>query len=187
MLPGQEYPQDLANYPDYGEGWMNEEGMRIDMQHRPSTTSTVSQVSFSTASLHSYRTIFDRSLEAYKRETGKDLTKDPLFHLLENCKSPDAVLTILRAQILEPGQPQSSRSRLTMWLDPTVNVLIAFSPTVGALVGQVSLDEPLEISELWSDIIFGGVSTRGSDLYWHWSPPFSENIHRYIYPVYCDV
>jgi hypothetical protein len=32
--PGQEYPQDLANYPDYGEGWMNEEGVRIDMQHR---------------------------------------------------------------------------------------------------------------------------------------------------------
>ncbi|KAH9025955.1 hypothetical protein EDB85DRAFT_1869204 [Lactarius pseudohatsudake] len=32
--PGQEYPPDLASYPDYGEGWMNEEGMRIDMQHR---------------------------------------------------------------------------------------------------------------------------------------------------------
>jgi hypothetical protein len=32
--PGQEYPPDLGSYPDYGEGWMNEEGMRIDMQHR---------------------------------------------------------------------------------------------------------------------------------------------------------
>lgn len=32
--PGQGYPPDLASYPDYGEGWMNEEGMRIDMQHR---------------------------------------------------------------------------------------------------------------------------------------------------------
>ncbi|KAI9437860.1 hypothetical protein F5148DRAFT_989427 [Russula earlei] len=32
--PGQEYPPDLTNYPDYGEGWMNEEGVRIDMQHR---------------------------------------------------------------------------------------------------------------------------------------------------------
>ena len=27
-VPEQEYP------PDYGEGWMNEEGMRIDVQHR---------------------------------------------------------------------------------------------------------------------------------------------------------
>jgi len=24
----------LASYPDYGEGWMNEGGLRIDMQHR---------------------------------------------------------------------------------------------------------------------------------------------------------
>ena len=32
--PGQEYPPDLSGYPDYGEGWMNEEGVRIDMQHR---------------------------------------------------------------------------------------------------------------------------------------------------------
>ncbi|ETW75703.1 hypothetical protein HETIRDRAFT_455408 [Heterobasidion irregulare TC 32-1] len=31
---GQEYPLDLQNYPDYGVGWMNEEGVRIDMQHR---------------------------------------------------------------------------------------------------------------------------------------------------------
>ncbi|KAI0259706.1 hypothetical protein BC834DRAFT_798100, partial [Gloeopeniophorella convolvens] len=31
---GLEYPPDLAGYPDYGEGWMNEEGVRIDMQHR---------------------------------------------------------------------------------------------------------------------------------------------------------
>jgi hypothetical protein len=107
----------------------------------------MSQASPSTSSLSNYQAIFDRSLEAYEKKTGKDLTKDPLLHRLENCNSPDAVLTILRAQILEPGQPQSSRNRLTMWLDPTVNVLVAFSTTVGALVGQVSLDEPPGISE----------------------------------------
>ena len=32
--PGQDYPPDLAHYPEYGEGWMNEECIRIDMQHR---------------------------------------------------------------------------------------------------------------------------------------------------------
>ncbi|KAI0062779.1 hypothetical protein BV25DRAFT_1825320 [Artomyces pyxidatus] len=31
---GQEYPPDLAHYPDFGVGWMNEECVRIDMQHR---------------------------------------------------------------------------------------------------------------------------------------------------------
>ena len=32
--PGCEYPPQLAHYPDYGEGWMNEEGICIDMNHR---------------------------------------------------------------------------------------------------------------------------------------------------------
>ncbi|KAG5652678.1 hypothetical protein H0H81_004115 [Sphagnurus paluster] len=31
---GQEYPRDLDDYPEQGEGWMNEEGVRIDMGHR---------------------------------------------------------------------------------------------------------------------------------------------------------
>ncbi|KIP11833.1 hypothetical protein PHLGIDRAFT_417129 [Phlebiopsis gigantea 11061_1 CR5-6] len=32
--PSQEYPPDLVNYPEPGAGWMNEEGVRIDLQHR---------------------------------------------------------------------------------------------------------------------------------------------------------
>ncbi|KAK7685053.1 hypothetical protein QCA50_011890 [Cerrena zonata] len=31
---GQEYPPDLSNYPEANVGWMNENGVRIDMQHR---------------------------------------------------------------------------------------------------------------------------------------------------------
>ena len=31
---GQEYPPDLDSYPEYNTGWQNEEGVRIDMQHR---------------------------------------------------------------------------------------------------------------------------------------------------------
>lgn len=31
---GQEYPPDLEDYPEYGEGWMNERCVRIDMGHR---------------------------------------------------------------------------------------------------------------------------------------------------------
>lgn len=32
--PGTEYPIDLNEYPEPGNGWQNEEGVRIDMQHR---------------------------------------------------------------------------------------------------------------------------------------------------------
>ncbi|KAK7040411.1 hypothetical protein R3P38DRAFT_2612345 [Favolaschia claudopus] len=31
---GQEYPSDLRDYPPSGSGWMNEDGVRIDMGHR---------------------------------------------------------------------------------------------------------------------------------------------------------
>jgi hypothetical protein len=100
----------------------------------------MSQIPPSSASRFNHQVIFDNALEAYKKKTGKDLTSDPLLRSIENCNSPDAVLAILRAQILEPGQPQSSHNRLTTWLDPTVNVLNAFSAPIGGLVGQVSLE-----------------------------------------------
>lgn len=29
-----EFPLDLQNYPQPGEGWMNEQGVRIDINHR---------------------------------------------------------------------------------------------------------------------------------------------------------
>jgi hypothetical protein len=103
-------------------------------------TSIMSQIPPSAASRFNYQAIFDSALEAYKEKTGKDLTSDPLLRSFENCNSSDAVLAILRAQILEPSRPQSSHSRLTTWLDPTVSVLNAFSATVGGLVGLVSLE-----------------------------------------------
>lgn len=98
----------------------------------------MSRIPPSAASRFNYQAIFDSALEAYKKETGKDLTSDPLLRSIEICNSPDTVLAILRAQILEPGQPYSSHDRLTAWLDPTVNVLNAFSATIGGLVGLVS-------------------------------------------------
>ncbi|KAH9989500.1 hypothetical protein BJV77DRAFT_1069445 [Russula vinacea] len=77
-----------------------------------------------------YQSIFDSALEAYERRTGKDLTKDPLLRSLETCQSPDAVLAILRAQICGPSD-LSDKS--TTWLDPTVNVINAFSSAVGGV------------------------------------------------------
>ncbi|KAF8217457.1 hypothetical protein K438DRAFT_1557342 [Mycena galopus ATCC 62051] len=32
--PDQEFPPDLRDYPSSGSGWMNEDGVRIDMGHR---------------------------------------------------------------------------------------------------------------------------------------------------------
>ena len=86
-----------------------------------------------------YQSIFDSALIEYEKKTGNNLTKVPLFLELETCDSPDAVLTILRAQLLGPGQSQSSSDKLTTWLDLTVNFINTFSATIGGGVGLVSL------------------------------------------------
>jgi hypothetical protein len=88
-----------------------------------------------------YQAIFDSALDVYKRKTGKDLTSHPLFRSFETCNSPDAVLAVLQAQILGPGQSQNSGDKLLAWLNPTITVLNAFSATVGGGVGLVSLHE----------------------------------------------
>jgi len=86
-----------------------------------------------------YQLIFDSALKAYKKKTGKDLQSDPLFQTLENCNSPSAIIDVLRQQIPAIDQSRSSNDRLTNWLNPTVNVLCAFSTTIGNVVSPVSL------------------------------------------------
>jgi hypothetical protein len=101
----------------------------------------MSQTSPEAASHSNYQAIFDGALEGYKKKTGKDLTSDPLLGRLESCDSPDGILAILRAQILVPGQSQSSGDKLLTWLNPTINVLSAFSETIGGGVSLVSLKD----------------------------------------------
>jgi hypothetical protein len=130
-------------------GWVTDRADRKQVLPRilpriptiPYLTRTMSQTSPSVASRSNYQIIFDSALEAYKQKTGNDLISDPLFQSIENCQSPDAILAILQEQILEPGQAQSSRNKLTMWLDPTVNILNAVSATTGGFGGLVSLKE----------------------------------------------
>ena len=86
-----------------------------------------------------YQVIFDSALTAYKKKTGKDLTSDPLLCRFEACHSPDTILAIFQTQILGPGQLRSGGDKLLTWLNPTINVLSAFSSAIGGSVGQVSL------------------------------------------------
>lgn len=102
-----------------------------------------------------YQLIFDHALEDYQRKTGKDLTKEKLFHTLEGCTSPDAVLTTLREQIAVPGQSHSSNDKLTAWLIPTVNVISVFSSTISGAANVVSLTEIVVIGpDQPSDLFF---------------------------------
>jgi len=87
-----------------------------------------------------FASVFNAALKSYKRKTKKDLTSHPILPSLQSCDSPEAILTVLREQIPLFSQPQNGDDRLTKWVSPTVNVLYAFSASVGQGVGLVSRD-----------------------------------------------
>src|SRR5258707_13376356 len=86
-----------------------------------------------------FASIFNAALESYKRKTKQDLPSHPLFMNLESCNSPEAVLTVLREQVLAFNQSQNDDEGLTKWVTPTVNVLSSFSETVGQGIVVVSV------------------------------------------------
>jgi hypothetical protein len=78
-------------------------------------------------------------LEAYEKTTKSKLLDHPLATQLQSCDSPAAILSVLTDLVRQLEQRHSSDERLRTWLDPTVNVLFAFSATLGEGVGLVIL------------------------------------------------
>ncbi|KAH9037477.1 hypothetical protein EDB85DRAFT_2287858 [Lactarius pseudohatsudake] len=95
----------------------------------------MSRVPPTATSSTNFETIFGAALEAYKNQTKKDITSHPLAVQLQSCDSPIAILAMLRAQVQAFDQSQIADEKLTKWLDPTVNVLYAFSAILGEGVG----------------------------------------------------
>jgi hypothetical protein len=86
----------------------------------------------STSTPHSnFETIFNTALETYKRKTKKDLTSHPLLPSLQSCNSAEAIITVLRDQVPVSNQSRNGDDRLVRWVAPTVNVMYAFSATMG--------------------------------------------------------
>ena len=84
-----------------------------------------------------FDSIFNSALRAYNKKTGKDIASHPLATELQSCDSPDAILAILRRQVASLDQPANSDERIAKYLVPIVNVLYAFSATLGEGVGLV--------------------------------------------------
>ncbi|KAH9012826.1 hypothetical protein EDB83DRAFT_2233572, partial [Lactarius deliciosus] len=85
----------------------------------------------------SFATIFTAALNAYKQQTKRDLTSHPLSTRLQSCDSSSAILDMLRTQFRTFDRSQAANERWSKWLDPTVNVLYAFSVTLGSSVGLI--------------------------------------------------
>ena len=98
----------------------------------------MSQVPSTSTSSPNFEEIFSDALKGYKKQTKKDITSHPLATELKSCNSSGAIIAILRTQVQNFDQCQGTDKRWTKWLDPTVNVLFAFSAALGNGVGVVS-------------------------------------------------
>ena len=101
------------------------------MSHTYSTVSSSSQAS------SNFQLIINNALKAYEKRTKQDLLAHPLAAQFQTCDSPTAILAVLQQQVQGLDRSECSDDRWTKWLDPTINVLFAFSATVGVGVGLV--------------------------------------------------
>ena len=119
-----------------------------------------------------FHVIFNNALDTYRKRTKEDLLTHPLAARLQACDTPRAILTILQEEIHDGLDPSyRGVKRWSRWLDPTVNVLFAFSVTIGAGVGLVCLRTGVRL--ISSDIHLADIFARECDFYWCRRPPFS--------------
>ena len=98
-----------------------------------------SRATASGSSSSNFQLIINNALKAYEKRTKQDLLAHPLASQLQACNSPGDILAVLQQQIQDLDQSRTGDERWTKWLDPMVNVLFAFSATLGSGVGLVCL------------------------------------------------
>jgi hypothetical protein len=96
--------------------------------------------SSSSSSSSNFQSVLNAALDAYEKKTKSKLLTHPLAAQLQPCDSPTAILSVLQSLIQQFDHRRRSDERLTNWLNPTINVLYAFSSTLGQGVGLVSLN-----------------------------------------------
>ena len=97
----------------------------------------MSQAPSAFTSTSNFQSILNAALKAYEKKTKNDLLAHPLAAQLQACKSPGDILAVLQDKVKEFDESRSADERLSRWLNPTINVLFAFSATLGQGVGLV--------------------------------------------------
>ena len=93
-----------------------------------------------TATASNFKVVFEKALKEYKKKTKQDLTAHPLAAQLQKCDSPAGILAVLRDQVEQFSDSQSSDERLQRWLNPTINVLHTFTEMLGEGISLVSIN-----------------------------------------------
>ncbi|KAH9978444.1 hypothetical protein BJV77DRAFT_1073894 [Russula vinacea] len=89
----------------------------------------------SSSNTSNFQIIFNNALKVYQTRTRNDLLLHPLAAQLQICGSPSSILAVLKEKVQDLDRSRSGDERWAKWFDPTVNVLFAFSATLGSGVG----------------------------------------------------
>jgi hypothetical protein len=90
-----------------------------------------------TSSPSNFQLIID-ALADYADQTGIDLSKSPFAERLEHSNSPQAILELLEEREKSFKEYRDRNRRLISCISPAVEVLHAFSGTLGEAVSLVS-------------------------------------------------
>ena len=97
---------------------------------------TITTTFFESSQTSNIDRIFVAAVKSYKNKTKKNLKNHNLFKQLETCDSSTAILSVFQATRFDPSRTGAD-DRLKKWLVPTINVLSAFSDTLGEGVSLV--------------------------------------------------
>jgi hypothetical protein len=106
------------------------------------------------SSSSNFQQVFNNALKAYEKHSKNDLLTHPLAAQLQACDSPSAILLVIQQQVQDLTQSRTHGDTLTRWLDPMVNVLYAFSATLGEGVGLVRIRACISPKNLCRYLIF---------------------------------
>src|ERR1700761_3330262 len=93
--------------------------------------------SVTSTSSSNFQSIFYTAVKAYEKKTKNDILTHPLVAQFQACNSSSDILAVLQDKVNEFDQSRSADERLSRWLNPTINVLYAFSATLSGGVGVV--------------------------------------------------
>jgi hypothetical protein len=109
---------------------------------------------------------FDAALEAYNRVMGKNLLTHLFATQLQACNTPSDVLAALQDNV---KKHLTDCERLSKWLNPTINVLYAFSVKLGEGSTLVNLNRSACLLPAPNDIS-SGILTCENNLHRHRGP-----------------
>jgi hypothetical protein len=146
--------------------------------------SSTMQATSSTSSTSNIQLITD-ALVDYAKITGIDLSKNPFAAAIERANSPGAILELLQEREKAFKDYREGNRRLISCLSPTVNVIQAFSGTLGEAVSLVS--HTSHLVTLINVTSSGPLPTSKGSVRWDRCPPLCSSLNTLFNQFPCDV